>query len=84
VGYSKKVITLEALRKDYDDKAVYGLFRVCCLLPVILADKVVVQESLLEKGAGQSSEVLNGEFTRRPCKECCPNLMRKEHLNVEA
>ena len=77
MGYSKKVITLEALRKDYDDKAIYGLFGACCGLPIALADKGVESESLLEKGAGLTPEVLNGEFYKKAMQRMLPEFDEK-------
>ena len=77
IGYSKKVITLEALRKDYDDKAIYGLFGACCVLPLVLADKGVERESVLEKGAGENPEVLNGEFYKKALQKMLPEFDKK-------
>ena len=77
IGYSKKVITLEALRKDYDDKAIYGLFGACCVLPIVLADKGADQDSLLEKGVGQISEVLNGGFYKKALQRMLPEFDEK-------
>ena len=78
MGYSKKVINLEALRKDADDKGVYGLFGACCVLPIVLADKIVETESLLEKGAGLIPEVLNGEFYKKALQRMLPEFDEKE------
>ena len=77
MGYSKKVITLEALRKDYDEKAVYGLFVACCALPVVLADKGVERESPLESGTGQNPEVYNGEFYKKVLQRILPEFDEK-------
>ena len=77
MGYSKKIITLDALRKDYDDKAIYGLFGACCILPVLLADKGVELDSLMEKGAGQNSEVYNGEFYKEALQRMLPKFDEK-------
>ena len=77
MGYSKNIITLDALRKDYDDKAIYGLFIACCVLPIVLADKSVKQESLLEKGAGQITEVYNGEFYKKALQRMLPEFDEK-------
>ena len=77
MGYSKKVITLEALRKDYDDKAVYGLFGACCVLPIALADKGIELDSLLEKGTGQNPEVLNGERYKKALQRMLPQFDEK-------
>ena len=77
MGYSKKVITLEALRKDYDEKAVYGLFGTCCFLPVILADKGIEPESLLESGTGQNPELHNGEFYKKALQRMLPEFDEK-------
>jgi hypothetical protein len=75
--YSKKIITLEDLRKDYDDKAVYGLYGACCALPIVLDDKGVEQESILEKGAGQNPEVLNGAFFKKALQRMLPQFDEK-------
>jgi hypothetical protein len=77
MGYSKKIITLDALRKDYDDKAIYGLFGACCALPVVLADKGVDMDSLMEKGAGQNPEVYNGEFYKKALQKMLPEFEEK-------
>jgi len=77
MGYSKKVITLEALRKDYDDKAVFGLFGVCCFLPVTLADKGVEPETLLESGTGHIPEVLYGELYKKALQRMLPEFDKK-------
>jgi len=77
MGYSKKIITLDALRKDYDDKAIFGHFGAYCMLPVVLADKGVEQESLLVKGAGQIPEVLNGEFYKKALQRTLPEFDKK-------
>jgi hypothetical protein len=77
MGYSKKVITLEALRKDYDDKAICGLFGTCCLLPVVTADKVIEPETLLESGTGQNPEVHNGEFYKKALQRMLPEFDEK-------
>jgi hypothetical protein len=77
MGYSKKVITLEALRKDYDEKAICGLFGVCCALPIVLADKGVELDSLLESGAGKNAEVLNGEFYKKALQRMLPEFDQK-------
>ena len=78
MGYSKKVITLEALRKDYDAKAICGLFGACCVLPIVLADKGIEPESLLESGAGQyRTEVHNGEFYKKALQRMLPEFDEK-------
>jgi hypothetical protein len=77
MGYSKKVITLEGLRKDYDDKAVFGLYGACCVLPALLADQGADVDSLLEKGAGQNSEVLNGESFKKALQRMLPQFDEK-------
>jgi hypothetical protein len=77
MGYSKKVIILEALRKDYDNKAVYGLFGACCVLPVVLADKGIDLDSLLEKGTGQNPEELSGEFFKMALQRMLPQFDEK-------
>jgi hypothetical protein len=77
MGYSKKVINLEALRKDYDEKAIYGLFGACCVLPIVLADKGIEHDSLLEKGAGENTEVLNGEFYKKALQRMLPKFDEK-------
>jgi hypothetical protein len=77
MGYSKNVITLDALRKDYDDKAIYGLFGACCILPLVLADKGFEPESLLEKGPGQNTEVHNGEFYKKAMQKMLPEFDEK-------
>jgi hypothetical protein len=77
MGYTKKVITLEALRKEYDDKAIYGLFGACCVLPIVLADKGIEPESLLEPGAGQNLEVYNGEFYKKAMQRMLPEFDEK-------
>jgi hypothetical protein len=84
MGYSKKVITLVALRKDYDDKAICGLFGTCCLLPVVTADKVIEPQTFWNQALDRILKYITENFTRRSYKECCQNLMRKELLNVEA
>jgi hypothetical protein len=77
MGYSKKVITLEALRKDYNDKAVYGLFGACCVLPRLLADEGVEVDSGLEKGVGENPEVLNGERYKKALQRMLPQFDEK-------
>jgi len=77
MGYSKKVITLEALRKDYDDKAVCGLYGACCLLPGFLRDEGVELDSVLEKGAGENPEVLNGERYKKALQRMLPQFDEK-------
>jgi hypothetical protein len=77
MGYSKKIITLEDLRKDYDDKAVFGLYGVCCVLPVLLTDKGVDMDSALEISAGQNPEVLNGEFYKKVLQRMLPQFDQK-------
>jgi len=77
MGYSKKIITLDALRKDYDDKTIYGLFGACCILPLVLDDKGIEQESILEKGAGDIPEVLNGEFYKKALQRMLPEFDEK-------
>jgi hypothetical protein len=77
MGYSKKIITLEALRKDYDDKAVYGLFGACCVLPIVLADKGIELDSLLEKGTAQNPEELSGEFFKKAMQRMLPQFEEK-------
>jgi len=77
MGYSKKVITLQALRKDYDDKAVCGLYGACCALPIVLDDKGIEQESMMEKGAGQNPEVLNGERYKKALQRMLPQFDEK-------
>jgi hypothetical protein len=77
LGYSKKIITLEDLRKDYDDKAIYGLFGACCVLPIVLADKGVEQEIFLEKDFGHNPEVLNGEFYKKALQRMLPEFDEK-------
>jgi hypothetical protein len=77
MGYSKKVITLEALRKDYDDKAVLGLYGACCLLPMFLADKGIEVDYLEEKRAVQNPDVLNGEFFKKALQRMLPQFDEK-------
>jgi hypothetical protein len=77
MGYSKKFITLEELKRDYDDKAIYGLLGACCALPLVLADKGIEQESILEKGAGEIPEVLNGEFYKKALQRMLPEFDEK-------
>jgi len=77
MGYSKEVITLEALRKDYDDKAVFGLYGACCVLPVLLADEGVEVDSVLEIGTGQNPEVLNGERYKKALQRMLPQFDEK-------
>ena len=78
MGYSKKVITLEALRKDYDDKAVCGLYGACYVLPALLADDGVEVDSVLEKCVGQNPEVLNGERYKKALQRMLPQFDEKE------
>jgi hypothetical protein len=80
MGYSKKVITLEDLRKDYDDKAVYGLFGACCVLPIVLADKGIEMDSLMEKGTRQNAEELHGEFFKKAMQRMLPQFDEKGAL----
>ena len=77
MGYSKNVITLEALRKEYDDKAIYGLFGACCELPIILADKGIEPDSLLESGVGGNPEIYNGEFYKKALQRMLPEFDEK-------
>jgi hypothetical protein len=77
MGYSRKVITLEALRKDYDDKAVFGIYGACFVLPAILDDKGIAPESILEKGAGRKPEVLNGERYKKALQRMLPQFDEK-------
>ena len=77
MGYSRKVITLEALRKDYDDKAVYGLYGACCVLPVALVDKGIEMDSLVKKHSGQNPKVLNGEFFKKALQRMLPQFDEK-------
>jgi hypothetical protein len=77
MGYSKKVITLEALRTDYDDKAVFGLYGACCVLPGSLCDEGVELDSVLEKGAGENPEVLNGERYKKALQRMLPQFDEK-------
>jgi hypothetical protein len=77
MGYSKKFITLEALTKDYDEKAVCGLYGACCALPVVLADKGVELDSLLESGGGHNPEVHSGEFYKKALQRMVPEFDEK-------
>jgi len=77
MGYSKKIITLEELRKDYDDKTIFGLFGACCVLPFVLADKGIDPDSLLESGARHIPEVYNGEFYKKALQRMLPEFDEK-------
>jgi hypothetical protein len=77
MGYSKKVIKLEALRKDYDDMAVFGLYGACYVLPALLAEEGVELDSILEKGFGQNPEVLNGERYKKALQKMLPQFDEK-------
>ena len=61
MGYSHKHITLEELWKEYDSKAVYGLFTACCILPAILYDKGVDMEGLMATGTPQNFDAYNAD-----------------------
>jgi hypothetical protein len=77
MGYSKKVITLEDLRKDYDDKAVFGLYGACCALPIVLTDKDIDLDSFVEKRVGKDPEELNGEFFKKAMQRMLPQFDEK-------
>jgi hypothetical protein len=47
------------------------------MLPVVLADKGVETDSLLESGAGQIPEVHNGEFYKKALQRMLPEFDEK-------
>jgi hypothetical protein len=51
-----------------------GLFGACCVLPVVLADKGIEPDSLLESGAGNTPEVHNGEFYKKALQRMLPEF----------
>jgi hypothetical protein len=38
LGYSQKLITLEELQAEYDNKAILGLIQACSLMPLVMLD----------------------------------------------
>jgi hypothetical protein len=77
MGYSQKAITLEDLRKEYDGKALYGVYGACCVLPLTLSDKGIEVDSLLLSGAGQDRDVHSGDFYKKAMQKMLPEFDEK-------
>jgi hypothetical protein len=77
MGYSHKHISLEELWKEYENKALYGLYGACCVLPIVLADKGVEVEALMESGTVENCEVYNGEFYKKALQRMLPEFDEK-------
>jgi hypothetical protein len=76
MGYSRKVITLEELRKEYDSKTIYGLYGACCVLPIALADKLDVS-GLVESGSAVENDVYSGSSLREALQRMLPKFEDK-------
>jgi hypothetical protein len=74
MGYSRKSITLEDLWKEYDNKALYGLYGACCVLPIVLTDKGVDMDAFLESGIGQESDIYNEEPYKKALQQMLPKF----------
>jgi hypothetical protein len=74
MGYSRKQITLEDLWKEYDNKALYGLFGACCVLPIVLADKGLDIDAILESGIGEETDVYNGDTYKKALQRMLPTF----------
>jgi hypothetical protein len=77
MGYSRKVITLEELRKEYDSKTMYGLFGACCVLPLVLADKGVDLNEMMETGTALDNSVYTGSSIRKSLQAMLPTFEEK-------
>ncbi|XP_023726683.1 uncharacterized protein LOC111874986 [Cryptotermes secundus] len=74
MGYSHKHITLEDLWKEYNNKALYGLFGACCVLPIVLADKGFDIDAILKSGIGEEIEVVNGDTYKKALQRMLPKF----------
>jgi hypothetical protein len=74
MGYSRKVITLEELRKEYDSKTMYGLFGACCVLPAVLSDRGIDVNVMLESGIAKESDVYSGGSYRKAMQKMLPTF----------
>jgi hypothetical protein len=72
MGYSRKLITLEDLWKEYDNKALYGLLGACCVLPAVLSDTGIDINAMLESGTAQKNDVYNGASYREAMQRMLP------------
>jgi hypothetical protein len=64
MGYSREIITLEDLWEEYDNKALYGLYAACCLLPAVLSDIGFDVNAMMESGTTQERDMYNGASYR--------------------
>jgi hypothetical protein len=74
MGYSRKHISLEDLWKEYDNKALYGVFGACCVLPLVLADKGFDMDAILKSGIGEESDVYNGDTYKKTLQRMLPKF----------
>lgn len=77
LGYSRKHITLEDLWKEYDNKALYGLFGACCVLPLVLADTRLDMDAILESGMGDENDVYTGDTYKNALQRMLPKFEEK-------
>ncbi|XP_069678755.1 uncharacterized protein [Periplaneta americana] len=77
LGLSHKKITLQELWKEYNSKALFGLYGACCILPVVLADKGVDLDALIESGKPQIPDDFKGEFFKKALQRMLPIFEEK-------
>jgi hypothetical protein len=77
MGYSGEGITLENLWREYDAKALYGLYGACCVYPIVLADNGVDVSAMLESGNALESDVYTGDTLKRVMQDMLPKFEEK-------
>jgi hypothetical protein len=77
LGCDHHVYTLEQLKKDYEDRLLFGLFTAVSLIPIVLADPADAyeMENLVEDGRNLDLNKLEKAFSGRRYKEAFENLL---------
>jgi hypothetical protein len=77
VGCDHHVYTLKQLKKDYEDRLLFGLYTALFVLPIVLADPADAyeMENLLEEESNLDLNKLEKAFSGRRYKEAFQNLL---------